>query len=333
MRSAIRLVLLVLCAVLWMTPFQAHAQLNVLAVDCTPFVNPGFTAFGPDNTIGMALQQVDPANVLFSVTEVDPPTFRAMTLAQLQSFDLIAVNNRRDRINDFCAAGSPGLGVGWHAAVGVNSGGRVVLTSHDAPRFHLIVPPFSTSMGSAAGPCPGCEPFGTFNFVRDAALWAGGGTCKPGLLVFNDSWAFDPLGGFGWNNPELNLPPAWGISDDQDAGIADGGHTDILAVYAAHPIYANVSDLRLVPNSISSFAANVGDNSWHSIFLTHNAAIFTVTEVMVNSGVVDVGGFGCCSGQPQTRVNGTPITLIRDESCPPVPTERMSWGLLKTRHE
>ena len=44
---------------LFLTAIPAQAQLNVLSVDCTPFVSPNpFTSFGPDNTMGMSLQQV-----------------------------------------------------------------------------------------------------------------------------------------------------------------------------------------------------------------------------------------------------------------------------------
>ena len=89
--------------------------------------------------------------------------------------------------------------------------------------------------------------------------------------------------------------------------------------------------LGLAPNSISSFAANLGDNSFHSIFASHNQGVFTVTEEMINSGVVDVGNFGCCSGTAQISPNGTPITLIRNADCP-VPTENKSWGLIKSRY-
>ena len=79
-------------------------------------------------------------------------------------------------------------------------GGRIMLNGHDAPRFHITATPFSTPMSFA---CPGCEPFGTDELVRDAALWAGSGT-GTGLVIFNDSQGFS--GSLGWNNPELNLP-------------------------------------------------------------------------------------------------------------------------------
>lgn len=305
-----------------------QAQLNVITVDCTPFISPSPTSFGAGLTMGMALQLVDPGNVLFNVTEVTPAVFRAMPAANLATFDLIAVNNRRDRID--CDGTGLGLGTTWHSVVGVNNGGRVVLSSHDAPRFHVIIPPAATVMGSA-GICPGCEPFGTVNLIRDAALWAGMG-CKTGLLIFNDAWAFDqhPLGGKGWDNPELSFPLAWGISDVQEpSGIADGGYTDILAAFTGHPIYAGVTDARLAPNSISSFAANIGDNSYHSVFKTFNAGIFLATEVVINSGVVDVGAFGCCSFQPISIPDNLAITIMRPDDCV-VQTEQKSWGSLKS---
>jgi hypothetical protein len=309
-------------SLVWAGPASSQPY-SVLAVDCTPFVSPGFTSFGPDNTIGMALQFVDAGNVLFNVTEVTPAAFRGMGAAALASFDLLAINNRSDRID--CGSGL-GLGTNWHSVVGVNNGGRVVLSSHDAPRFHLIVGPGSTVM---SGSCLNCEPFGTFNLVRDAATWAAKG-CQTGLLIFNDSWAFDPGSAMGWGNPELNLPAAWNITDLlEPSGISDGGYTDILPAFTAHPIYANVTDARLASNSISSFAANIGDLSFHSSFATHNATIFTVTEQMVNSGVVDVGGFGCCSGIAGSTPDGTPITLIRNDDCS-TQSEDRTWGSVKS---
>lgn len=308
----------------------AAAAIDVLTVDCTPFVPTGPTAYGPGRTMGLSLQLVDPSNTLFNVTEVTPATFRSFTAAQLATYDLIAVNNRRDRID--CDGTGLGLGTTWHAAVGVGAGGRVLLVSHDAARFHVIVPPGSTSMGSASGPCPNCEPFGADELVRDAALWAGGGACAPGLLIFNDAFCFDghPNGGQGWNNPELNFPATWAITDVAEPScIGDGGRTDILPAFAAHPVYANVTDSRLAPNSISSFAANVGDNSFHSAFGSYEASIFTVTEVMINNGVVDPGGFGCCAMNPGSGIpNGTALTLLRDENCA-TPAVRRTWGSLK----
>ena len=78
---------------LFATGAPAQAQVNVITVDCTPFVSPNFTSFGPDNTMGMSLQQVDLGGQ-FNVTEVTPAAFRAQTAAQLAAFDLIAINNK-----------------------------------------------------------------------------------------------------------------------------------------------------------------------------------------------------------------------------------------------
>ena len=116
----------------------ANAQINVVTVDCTPFVSPNaFTSFGPDNTMGMSLQQVDQGSD-FLVTEVTPAVFRALPAANLSAYDLIAINNNPSRID--CGSGL-GLGTTWHSVVGVTSGGRVVLNSHDAARFKIIIQP------------------------------------------------------------------------------------------------------------------------------------------------------------------------------------------------
>ena len=287
----------------------AQAQINVLTVDSTPLVSPGPSSFGLTNTMGMSLQQVD-QGADFNVTEVTPGAFSAMTAAQLATYDLIAINNNPLRILG-------GLGTTWHNVIGINTGGRVVLCSHDAARFKIIIPPGGAFFGLGA-PGPGVEPFGADEIVRQAALWAGGGH-RTGLLIFNDSARFFTVGGLGWDNPELNLPVAWGITDlDQTGGNPyDGGYTDILTTFQAHPIYAGLSDARFGVDSVSSFAANIGDGSFHSIFGSYNLAIFMPSEVVVNAGVVDVGGynqlFGIGSWNAAPGPNGTAITLIRDE--------------------
>ena len=274
------------------------AKISVLSVDCNPFAGAGFV-----NTMGEALQLVDQGGE-FNVTEVTPAAFRVMTAVLLSSFDLIAINNDPSRID--CGSGL-GLGTTWHSVVGVNAGGRVLLTSHDAPRFHMnfSTPPVQFPAG------PGTAPYGADEFVRKAALWTGGGS-QTGLLIFNDAQGF--VGGTGWDNPELNLPGAWGISDlVQNAFIWDGGYTDILPGFATHPIYAGCSDARFGVNSISSFAANIGDASYHSTFGSFNGAIFTTTEVVINTGVIDVGGL-CpgCALSAAAGPDGTAISIIRD---------------------
>lgn len=296
----------------------AAGQINVITVDCTPFVSPGISSIGkPFNTMGQALQQVDPGGVIFSVNEVTPAAFRALTAAQLATYDLIAINNNPFRLGDDCVAGAgQGLGTTWHQVVGVQTGSRVVLTSHDAPRFKMTfdVPAFT---GSAAGanPGPGVEPFGADDLVLSAARWAGSGS-QTGLIIFNDSARFSTVGGQGWNNPELNLPAAWGITDlnQSSGGFMGGGYTDILPAFETHPIYNGLSDARFGLNSINSFAANIVDTSFHSIFGSFTS-IFTPTEVVINAGIVDPGSFGI--GEfAAPGPNGTAITLIRDE--PPV---------------
>lgn len=296
---------------------RAEAQINVISVDCTPFVSPNVTSFGPDNTMGMSLQMVDQGGE-FNVNEVTPAAFRAMTAAQLAAYDLIAINNNPSRID--CGSGL-GLGTTWQSVIGVMSGGRVMLNSHDAARFKIIIPPGASFFGAGAPP-PGVEPFGADEIVRQAALWAGGGS-RTGLLIFNDSARFFTVGGQGWDNPELNLPPAWGISDlDQTGGgPADGGYTRILPAFVAHPVYAGLSDARFGVDSISSFAANIGDGSFHSIFRAYNPAVFTPTEEVVNAGVIDVGGFNAQYGIgawiSPNGPDGAVISLIREEDLPP----------------
>ena len=287
----------------------ADAQINVITVDITPFVSPGPSSFGAQNTMGQALQNVDQGGE-FNVTEVTPPAFAAMTCQQLSAFDLIAINNHPVRLGGALAT----LGTNWHCAVGINCGGRVVLTSHDAPRFHMNAPPGSFGFGFGS-PGPGVEPFGAPDLVRQSALWAGGS--QTGLLIFNESTGFG-FGGSGWGNPQLNLPVAWGITDLNaevpNGFLLDGGYTDILAAFAAHPIYSGLSDARFGVNTISSFSANIGDASFHNIFFSFNAAIFTPTEVLINSGVLDVGNFGV-GNNAAGAANGHAITLIRDISC------------------
>ena len=291
----------------------AQAQINALTVDCTPFVSPNFTSFGPDNTMGMSLQQVDLGGN-FNVTEVTPAAFRAMTAGQLASYDLIAINNNPSRID--CGSGL-GLGTTWHSVIGVQQGGRIVLNSHDAARFKVIIPPGGAFFGFGA-PGPGVEPFGADEIIRQAALWAGGGS-QTGLLIFNDSARFFTVGGQGWDNPELNLPAAWMISDLNQTGGAptDGGYTDILPAFQTHPIYTGLSDARFGIDSLSSFAANIADGSFHSVFGSFNPGVFTVTEVVVNAGVIDVGGFNATFGIGANAAaagpDGAAITLIRDE--------------------
>jgi hypothetical protein len=299
-----------------------QAQLNVITVDCTPLVSPGVGSFGPTNTMGMALQAVDQGGD-FIVTEVMPAAFRALTPAQLSAFDLIAVNNHPARLGDSCVAGvGGGLGTAWHSAVGTLAGGRVVLSSHDAPRFKLLRTPPAPPLFT------GFEPFGTIGLVRQAALWAGGIPARTGLLIFNDAARFDPgagppIGGVGWGNSELNLPAAWGITDIDQAGgnYMDGGYTDILPAFQNHPIYDGtavggviLSDVRGAQDSISSFSANIGDTSFHSVFNSFNVNIFTPTEAVVNAGVIDVGSLcpSSCALNAAAGPDGLAITLIRN---------------------
>ena len=303
-----------------LTPSVAEAAaISVLTVDCTPLVSPGGSSFGPQNTIGMALQAVD-QGADFNVTEDTPAAFRARTAAQLAAFDLIAVNNHPARLGDGCVQGAgTGLGTTWQGVVGINGGGRVLLTSHDAPRFHMNAPPGSLFFG-AGSPGPGVEPFGAPDLVRQAALWAGGGS-QTGLLIFNDSPGFFGVGGLGWGNPELNLPAAWGITDLAQIpfGIGDGGYTDILPAFTGHPVYQGLSDVRFGVNTISSFSANIVDGSFDSVFGGFNAAILTPTEAVVNAGIIDVGGFGVGAGTAAAGPDGTAITLLRDEAVAPPP--------------
>ncbi len=162
-----------------MLPGIAQGQpINVITVDCTPFVSPGFG----QTTIGQQIQAVDPGGA-FNVTEVDPPTFRLMSVADLSAFDLIAVNNNPSQID--CNGDGVGLGTAWHDAVGVDCGGRIALSSHDAPRFHANFT--NCYFGGCIG--PGVAPYGADDLVLQSALWAGGGS-QTGLLIFNDALSF-----------------------------------------------------------------------------------------------------------------------------------------------
>jgi hypothetical protein len=290
-----------------------NAQINVLTVDVNPWVSPGVSSIGTNfNTMGMALAAVDQGSD-FNVTEVTPAVFQAMTVAQLSAYDLIAVNNHPAQLFG-------GLGTNWHGAIS----GRVMLNSHDAPRFKMtfVNPPHNAFTMSPAGgnPGPGVEPFGADELVRQAALWAGGVPGRTGLLIFNDAARFSTVGGVGWSNWELGLPAAWGISDwDQSGGgtAPGGGYTKIVAPNAAAPVYDGalgvaLSDVRFAVNTISSFAANIVDTSFHSIFATYNPTIFTPTEVVQNSGVMDPGNYNIAPFTTVSAPDGTAITLVRD---------------------
>ena len=101
-RLSILSAVLAVTAGLFIAPGSAQAQpINVITVDCTPFMSPGGGSFGPQLTMGMALQSplVDPGNVLFNVVEVTPAVFQGMTANQLAAFDLIAINNLNSRLN------------------------------------------------------------------------------------------------------------------------------------------------------------------------------------------------------------------------------------------
>lgn len=152
----------------------------------------------------------------------------------------------------------------------------------------------------------GNEPFGAPALVRQTVLWAGGGP-GTGLVIFNEGTTF--VEGEGWSSPALNLPAPWGISDLNSGLLFDGGYT--LITQPGHPIYAAIIAARFGPNTIGSFSADTGDASSHNLFGTFNAAIFTPTEVVTNSGIVDVGGFGIGNKAP-TVPDGTVITLIRE---------------------
>ena len=300
---------LVTCAVAVGLASPAVAvPIDVITVDVSPF-----GLGGPVTTMGQALQMVDQGGD-FNVTEVTPVAFSGMSAADLSAFDLIAINNSPIRI-------AGGLGATWQGVVGVNAGGRVMLNSHDAPRFHKN---FVTDYFSGPGPGLGFAPFGAPDLVRQAALWAGNVPGQTGMLIFNDSYLFQ--GGSGWDNPELNLPAAWGISDVDPFGgafgIIDGGYTDIIpsladAVYDG-TLGAPLSDVRFGVNSISSFAANIGDASYHTIFDTFNAAIFSTSEVVINAGDVDVGNVfpGGALVAPLDIMNGKSITIVREGLVP-----------------
>ncbi|UCH75043.1 MAG: hypothetical protein JSU82_04130, partial [Rhodospirillales bacterium] len=113
----------------------------------------------------------------------------------------------------------------------------------------------------------------------------------------------------------------WGIVDLDQAGgnFMNGGYTDILPAFASHPIYDGtaiggvvLSDVRGAQYTLSSFSANIGDTSFHSVFDAFNALIFTPSEVVINAGVVDVDGLCFCTGNAAPGPDGKAITLVRD---------------------
>ena len=128
------------------TAAPAKAQVNVITVDVTPFGLGGL-----QKTMGQALQAVDQGGDFF-VTEVTPAAFEAMTVAQLSAFDLIAIDIQPGRI-------AGGIGTTWQSVAGCDNGGRTMLNSHDAPRFHMnFTFPFPLFTGF--------EPFGAPDLVR-----------------------------------------------------------------------------------------------------------------------------------------------------------------------
>ena len=303
-----------LCAIVLLSMLgSAHAAINVITVDNTPLTSPGLDFNGnPQNTMGLALQAVDQGGD-FNVTEVTPAAFRAMSTASLATFDLIAILNSPVRSDD-----GGGLGTNWHAAVGITGGGCVVLSSHDPVRFHMNQLPGSSIFGTGFSPGgPGVEPFGAPDLIRQAALFAGSGP-QTGLLIFDDSPFFQ--GGSGWDNAFLNLPPVWGISNSvQDGGFGfmDGGYTSITLPGLL--IYTGLTAARFGVNTIGSFGANTGDASFHDALATWNAAIFMPSEVVINSGISNVGGL-CdnCNFLAAAGPDGLPITLVRECLCEPV---------------
>ena len=304
-----------LCAIfLAAAPAAALADpVKILSVDVTPFVSPGPSRYGPQNTMGMALELVDTGG-LFDLTEVTPAQFRAMSSAQLAAFDLIALNNHPVRLNG-------GIGTKWHGVVGVARGGRLVLSSHDAPRFHMNVPPGALDFPPDG---PGVEPFGAPELIRQSALWAGGVPGRTGLLVFNDASFFGFGNGLGWNNKELRLPEEWGITDlDPFQSPLNGdGYTDIVPAFEAHPLYALLSDVRFDVNSITSFGGNVTAASFHTSFRSFEAGIFAASEVIANAGDPNPGDLNVPGfNPPAPGLDGRAVALVREAEPPLGPCE------------
>ena len=145
---------------------------------------------------------------------------------------------------------------------------------------------------------------------------------RTGLLVFNDASFFFFAGGDGWNNPELQFPALWQITDLDPFDpnfLPGGGYTDILPSFEAHPLYALLSDVRFGVGSISSFGGNVTDGSFHTVFGSYNAGIFTPTEVIVNAGDANPGDFPEPGelDSPDPQHEGRVITLVRAADLDP----------------
>jgi len=201
------------------------APFHVLAVDCDPEADDAAGLFSGQEGPGRALARADRGDE-FLIREVSPTEFRELTEADLADFDVIALSSDPRRSGDDCLSGGAGLGSAWHAAVGVEGGGRVTVLSGETRAIGGLtrptdVPPFTH-----------VTSFGTDEQLRLAALWAAAGN-RTGLLILEHETRQD--GGLGFDQFELSLPAAWDLTELATRPAADGSSARrILPGFAQH---------------------------------------------------------------------------------------------------
>lgn len=182
---------------------------------------------------------------LIAHTHVDSTTFNAMSLAALDAFDAIYLN---DTHVDFVDLSNPNLAalVGTFNTPGA---GRLYLSTHDA--FGHSTP-------------------GALSLIRNSVAWAAAAsaaeTNATGLVVF-------------WENdveiPSI-LPVEWALALEDHSG----DEVDILAGFdGIHPIYAG--DFGPVTDEFDCATDTTLNwcNGHHSDFTSFNAAILTASEL------------------------------------------------------
>jgi cysteine-rich repeat protein len=257
----------------------------------------------------------------FVITLVNPVEFSSMTVSELASYDCIVLDTKPHNIT--------GLGMTWQNVIGIESGGGVFLTNHDAlwhSYFNRVLAP------------PGFpdDRYGPQTLIRDAVIWL---CSNSGLVLFNIASDFVPGSGFTAFD---SLPQEWGIVEDYVDTNSNAVGTDILPAFEIHPIYMNVTDLQdppcddsgspmssTIPNSMCSFPSfeyfsctlPYSDHSYHQLFREFNADIFIQSEQAfskTNDCEQLPDGADSCDPFPDVFPDGDPIdgsaiSLIREE--------------------